>query len=227
MEIMIYVAIIAIVATAFTDILISVTRIQNREDSSREVNQQLNFVFDVIQRLVRGSSYVDISAGTPVNSLKLRTEDPVKDPTIISTNNGLIYLQEGASPAIALTSNSVIVDHLSFVKISTFPGHDSVQIDLTLKYNTQNPQQQFSKSLTAAVARASAAAFDADLVPGTDNAYKIGLSSARWQDLNIAGEAKIGGISGDGNGKTVCIRSDGNLGTCSNQPNSSGVCTCN
>ncbi|MFH1640505.1 MAG: hypothetical protein ABIA66_00940 [Candidatus Omnitrophota bacterium] len=40
------------------------------------------------------------------------------------------------------------------------------------------------------------------------------------------GEASFDGISGDGNGKAVCIKSDGNLGTCTNQPDASGVCNC-
>lgn len=42
----------------------------------------------------------------------------------------------------------------------------------------------------------------------------------------IGGEANITGISGDGAGKAVCIKSDGNLGTCSDAVGGGGTCTC-
>jgi hypothetical protein len=44
--------------------------------------------------------------------------------------------------------------------------------------------------------------------------------------LTVNGEANITGISGDGTGKVVCIKSDGSLGTCTDQPAVDGTCTC-
>ena len=226
-EILIYTAIIGIVGTLFSNILIIVTRVQNQQTSSIEVNQQMNFALSTIQRLIRESSAIEITAGTPASTLKLRVKDFAKDPTNITLSSGKIVLQQGGGAAFNLTTDSVVVSQLSFLKITTYPGRDTVQIDISISYNTQNPQQQFTKTLTSMVARANAASFDSDIVPGSDNIYDMGISGTRWQDLNLSGEAKIGGISGDGTGKAVCVKSDGNLGTCSTQPNSSGVCTCN
>lgn len=45
-------------------------------------------------------------------------------------------------------------------------------------------------------------------------------------DIKIEDEVEVVGVSGDGSGKAVCVKSDGNLGTCSTAPNGSGVCTC-
>lgn len=226
-EILIYTAIIGIVGTLFSNILIIVTRAQNQQASSIEVNQQMNFALSTIQRLIRESSAVEIATGTPVSNLKLRTKDSAKDPTIITISSGKIVLQQGNGAAFNLTTDSVVVNQLSFWKIANSQGKDTVQIDISISYNTQNPQQQFTKIITSMVARANAATFDSDIVPGSDNAYDMGLSGTRWQDLNLSGEAKIGGISGDGTGKAVCVKADGNLGTCSTAPNASGVCTCN
>lgn len=39
-------------------------------------------------------------------------------------------------------------------------------------------------------------------------------------------ELYIGGVGGDGTGKVVCVKADTTLGTCTTQPNASGVCTC-
>lgn len=227
LEILIYTAIIGIVGSFFSGILLSVTRIQNRQNASTEVNQQLNFVISNIQRVIRESSYVDIATGTAATTLTLKMRDPAKDPTVIKITDGKVTLQQGGSSPIDLTTSAVTADKLAFLKITNYPGHDSVQVDVTLSHNTPNPQMQFTKSLTSAVARVSAATFDSDIVPGTDNVYDVGLGGARWQDLNLSGEIKIGGISGDGAGKVACVKSDGNLGTCANQPNASGVCTCN
>lgn len=45
-------------------------------------------------------------------------------------------------------------------------------------------------------------------------------------DVAFAGDISVGGISGDGSGKAVCIKADGNLGTCSDAVGAGGTCTC-
>lgn len=44
--------------------------------------------------------------------------------------------------------------------------------------------------------------------------------------LHVNGEARLTGVSADGLGKVVCIKADQNLGTCTDAPNASGVCSC-
>jgi len=62
-------------------------------------------------------------------------------------------------------------------------------------------------------------------VNSTSGKVGIGTSNPR-STLHVIGEANISGISGDGTGKVVCIKSDGNLGTCSSAVGASGTCTC-
>lgn len=40
------------------------------------------------------------------------------------------------------------------------------------------------------------------------------------------GEVTFTGVNGDGTGKALCVKADGYIGTCSDAPNGSGVCTC-
>ena len=121
-EILIYITIIGIVGSFLSGIIVTVTRIQNQQSSSIEVNQQLNFAMTTIQRLIRESSLMDIATGTPVATLKLRTRDPAKDPTIITLSNSKITLTQGAGATINLTTDTVIANQLSFRKITSYPG---------------------------------------------------------------------------------------------------------
>src|SRR3989344_4737698 len=103
-EVLLYVAILAMIAGLFTGILTVAARFQVTQSASNEVSQQLNFAMQTIQRLVRESSNIekacpnlDISicpTGNDGNNpdtttseiayLKLRMKDPAKDPTCIS-----------------------------------------------------------------------------------------------------------------------------------------------
>src|SRR3989344_3724735 len=129
-EILIYTGIIAMVGTFFGGILVSVTNIQNKQTAGGEVNQQLSFVLNNIQRIIRESSVIDMESGVVTDNLVLRMEDPVKDKTLIYFSDGQIFLKEGEASPVPLTSSLVKVDSLSFYKISSYPGHDSVQIDI-------------------------------------------------------------------------------------------------
>ncbi|MBI2578078.1 MAG: hypothetical protein HYW26_00025 [Candidatus Aenigmarchaeota archaeon] len=44
--------------------------------------------------------------------------------------------------------------------------------------------------------------------------------------LDVAGEIRADGVSGDGTGKVICVKSGGNFGTCSSGVASDGTCTC-
>ena len=59
--------------------------------------------------------------------------------------------------------------------------------------------------------------------------FTVGLITLAWASTRYdwPGESYFEGIGEDGTGKVVCIKADKDLGTCSDQPNSSGVCTCN
>jgi hypothetical protein len=78
----------------------------------------------------------------------------------------------------------VNVTTLSFVKRENPGGRDSVSVNMTIAYNSQNPKQQFSQALETAVARVSAATFDSNILPSSTNAYVIGTAANLWQSIN-------------------------------------------
>ena len=119
-ELLVYTAIFAIVAGLLTTIFYVVINTQKKTSVSSEVSQQLNLVLVTVQRLVGDASLVEAvyegsnpsSTCTTFCTLKLRREDPAKDPTIISSDATGIYLQEGSSPQVTLTTNKVLINHV-------------------------------------------------------------------------------------------------------------------
>src|SRR3990172_4395735 len=204
-ELLIYVSIFAVVAGLMTSILVTILKVSQKESASIETSEQLSFVMQTVSRLIRESSNIETASA---DSLKLRMKDSAKDPTCLYRENQIIKLAEGPdSPnnndnctptASNLTSNKVIADKLEFSKITNYPGHDVVSIDIQLTYNSSNPQSQTTRNLKSAIARVSAATFDSDLIPGANNSYDIGFSGTNWKNANFSGNLLVGGNVGIG-----------------------------
>ncbi len=89
-EVLIYSVIFSIVAGLATSILLILTRVNQKQSATAEVNDQLNFVMQKIQYLVKQSSNIEISTGITTSTLKLRMENSSQDPTCLSLVNGVI-----------------------------------------------------------------------------------------------------------------------------------------
>ncbi len=198
-EILIYTALIGIAGVFLNGTLISVLKLQSQQDASTQVNQQINFVLQNVQQQIRNSSLIDMAGNTASSSLTLRTADPTTDKTLIFLSGKAVYLKKGDSAPLALTTSDVNADQLQFTKITAYPGHDSVQVTIALSYNTQNAQQSFSKTITSAVARVSAATFDSDILPGTDATYSVGTQPNRWKSIFLSGDLTVGNLLTLGN----------------------------
>lgn len=206
-EVILYIGIFTIVTGFMVSILTTTTRIGTQESASAEVTNQLNFVMQTIQRLIRVSSNIEVQVGVSTSTLKLRMADPNKDPTCISLVGGVIKLAEGsdlanrqncASITTDLTNDQVIVDSLNFKKIIQYPGHDTVTFDLTMTYNTLNTVSQIRRSLSSAIGRVSAATFDADVLPGgPPYNFNLGQSGTPWQNVYLSGLLNLGTAASD------------------------------
>ncbi|MEK7462957.1 MAG: tail fiber domain-containing protein [Patescibacteria group bacterium] len=191
-EVLIYTAILSISGSLLSGVLFNTTKIKSRQTAVIEVNEQLGFVLQNIQRSIMDSSIIDIDAGTSTSTLVLKFKDDAKNPTKFYITDNIVYKKEATNTAQPLTDSSVIADAVNFLKVSGYSGHDSVQIDLTLSYNTSNPTSAFSRTLSSAVARVSAATFDSNLIPGTTSFYDIGTTALPWNNAYINGLVGIG-----------------------------------
>lgn len=201
-EILIYTSAIAIIGVSIVGILSNVITVQTKQKSSEEVTTQLNFVMQTIRRLVTESSLIDDSTGGSVLNLRMGTST-MSTTTIYSAANAVtmkIYNETtGTSSVSTLTNTKVLLDQLSFTKVSSGPGHDVVQISIQLSYNTQNPSSRAVRNLQSSIARISAATFDSNLLPNADNSLSIGLGpSPRWRDATFSNNVIVGNRIGIG-----------------------------
>lgn len=194
-EVILYIAVFTIVAALMVVILTTALQVGSRESSSAEVSAQLHFATQTIQRLVRASSNIDIQAGIPTSLLRLRMPDPNQDPTVISLSGTTILMKQGSSPTSSITTSRVVVDSLSFEKITQYPGHDVVTVDLAISSNVQNPQGRIQRTISSAIGRVSAATFDSALLPG--GTQDIGQAGTPWQNAFLSGVLNLGTLAVD------------------------------
>jgi len=200
LEILLYVGFIVLVAGIFAGVLLLVTSTQVEQSTQNELSSQLNFAMQTIQRFVKESSLIDIPADNATTTLLLRMRDTTQDPTLLFLSNETIYLQQGENQAQKITdAQNTKTTSLEFKKFTQYPGKDIVQIDIAMSSPQQVQGKTVSRSLRSAVSRASAATFDSDLIPGSDNSYSVGLTpSTRWRDGAFAGNLIVGGNVGIG-----------------------------
>lgn len=185
-EVMIFTAIFSVVAIAFLWILVSVARIQVRGLAAAEVTTQSQFLLHIVQNYVERSSVVDISAGTPVQTLVLRMASSSEDPVSIRLSGTKVELRETENGEWRpLTSDKVELRELSFVRNSNPPARDSVSVSFTMEYASgNNLQRKFSHGIRTTIARVSAATFDSNIIPSQSGLLDIGISSGDWRSVN-------------------------------------------
>ncbi len=197
-EFVVFVAIFAVTAIFMVSILTTVTRTQLRQSSVNEVNGQIAFVSNTIQRLVRESSLIANNDGVASTTLVLRRSSSALDTTKIFVDSGMtaIYLQEidqngVTSTTVPLTSDKVKVTNFSATKYQTPGGAAIAQVDFTLDYNTVNPAARISRSWRGAITRVSAATFDSGLIPTSDGTLNLGSAVTKWNNGYFSNDVSI------------------------------------
>ncbi len=191
-ELLVYIAIFAASSVFLVGMLIVFTQINLRQKSVNEVNDQVSFVNNTIQRVVRDSSLISMSSGVSTSTVTLRMASSSLDPTLIYLEDDTIYLKEGELTPIPLTDSNVAVDDFEAVKYSNPGSYSSLQLFLTVSYNTNNEKAEFRRAVKTAISRATAATFDSDILPNNDSSFDIGNTNKKWNDAYFAGNIGIG-----------------------------------
>lgn len=203
MEALIYIAIFAVSAVFLVSILTVVTRVQLKQSSSREVDQQIAFANNTIRDFVQRSSLVEMDEiGVPTTTLRLRTASSSSDRVLVYASSSILYLEEkpynnethtyGTSRVTPLTDSTTKVDSFYVTKYENPGGFSVVQIDLALSANNANTQSQVTRTLQTAVTRISAATFDSSINPDNSKQRDLGSNGLFWKDGYLSGTLQVG-----------------------------------
>ncbi len=210
-ELLIYSVIFAGVSLTLVYFLTTFFRVSGYQASSSEVANQANFILGKIQNEIAASSLVVVNdtgddetdqtpLGEPRSNLVLKTQSEttalagdMQSPVLIYKNGTNAALKRGSQAEIILNNASVAVTNLSFTKVSTPPGKDTILIGLSLRYQSPHVAEQISRDFTLGMSRAQAAAFDSNLNPNADTSYSIGTSNKRWSSIFLSGDAALDG----------------------------------
>lgn len=125
---------------------------------------------------------------------------------------------------IAGGARAVTIDNTGNVGIGTTSPGEKLEINGAIKLGLNGSQVAIDFPSGGSV-RTGSSGTNVYLDAGTLWVRDGNGVSANAQ-LKVMGETSVSGISADGTGKVVCIKADSNLGTCTDAPNGSGVCTC-
>ena len=114
-EIIIYVAILSLIATAFMTMSINMLALKTKSISQQEIGSNLRLISQKINYEIRNAKSI---SATTTSSITLTLSDSARSPTVFDLNNGNIRMGFGSSGNCP-TSNPCILNS-SDINISTF-----------------------------------------------------------------------------------------------------------
>ena len=226
-ELLVYTAIFTMSALFLVGILGVTTKVQTRQSSVNEINQQIAAIQDIIKQLVQESSLIENEAGQASTALVLRMPETADDKTFIYAANKVLYLEQGVSAtsinlAQRITNEKVKIDSFNVTKYENPGGLAVVQVNLVLSASTTNPQSAVTRTMQTAIARISAANFDSHITPNLPDNFNIGTGINRWDNaffntLDVLNDTKIGrlgvGVSAPAGTGDLYIQGELGIGT--------------
>ena len=159
-ELIIYVAIVGLVAGAFVSFSIAVTNSNTKTYVAQEVQANSRIALDLITQKIQaatGVNLVDSTFGSDPGVLSLSFASDDLDPTIIqlSEDDGILQVVEGVSSPVNITSDEVKVTNLQFTNLTGTSDKENIKIDLTVEYDaSEDVEFKYAQTLeTSATVR--------------------------------------------------------------------------
>ncbi len=119
----------------------------------KELSDDLESIYNLIENKIKEADFVlePLPASTS-NRLILRYSESVRDPTIFSTVNNDLYLEEGAGQSYVrkkINANYFLVESLNFTNISNDPGSKDIKIDLKITFKKDNKSVESSQTYSS------------------------------------------------------------------------------
>lgn len=149
-EILLYFAIIGVVLLAAMSFSLQVIDLTKRSDSFHEIQSNINLISERIVSTIQQADSVD-DAGSifdnDAGTLSLNVTPSGKSPTRFYIAEDTVYMKEGSTAEVKLSSDLVTCNQLRFRKISYPKAPDLIVIDAEFEYLQQTLSFHTSASL--------------------------------------------------------------------------------
>ena len=156
-ELIIYLAIFALIVTGFVSFAVSVSNARNKAFAAQEVQANGRDALNLITQKIMSANGINFgtsSFGVDPGILSLSMASGALNPTIIDLDapDGRIRIQEGASAPVYIIGANVRAANFVFTDLSLGSDRENVKISFTLEYaNSDDREFQFSQSLETSV----------------------------------------------------------------------------
>lgn len=152
MEMILYLSILSIIVLTLSSFLFLTYTSRVKATVIAEVEQQGNQTMSLLTKNIRNASQITTpAAGNSAASLTLVEYDGLVTPTVINQSGNTMQIKEGASSAVNITSNRVVVSGLTFQNLSRSQTPGVIKISYTLTHvNPENRgEYNYSKTFTS------------------------------------------------------------------------------
>jgi hypothetical protein len=118
-EMIVYVAVLSLIATAFVTMSINMMSLKSKTVSQQEIESNLRFISQKINYEIRNAKAISATTAT---SITLTTVDSSRDPTVFDLSGGDIRMGFGSAGSCPSTSPCIL--NSTMVNISTFSVTD-------------------------------------------------------------------------------------------------------
>ena len=130
-EAIVYIAISSILLLVITHLGFSVFESKQNILAKEEVTENANFIFQKISQSIRSADGIALPIDAS-SELSLVMDEADINPTRFYLDGNDIYVAQGLSSELSLTSDGVAISELVFTRLTGSTGGDSVNIKATL-----------------------------------------------------------------------------------------------
>ncbi len=150
-EMLIYIAIVSVLALAFSNFALDVTGTSTKARVKQDVVQNARFGLERINQAIReangvntGSSTFGISPGV----LSLSMDNAAVNPTVFDISGGVLRITEGVGSPEELTQSDLSVSSLIFTDLSVTGRTVNIKTSLTVEHPNPENIEIYDASIT-------------------------------------------------------------------------------
>jgi Tfp pilus assembly protein FimT len=131
-EILIYFALLAVAVLVAMNFAIQIGDLYGSSANSNELQSNVNLLESRFKYAVETATAVNSgssSFGVDNGRLSLSMSDPAQSPTVFYLQDGVVYLQVGASNPVALTSSALMVNYFRLTQITATKSPAQIILD--------------------------------------------------------------------------------------------------